>query len=171
MQFGHISPKEDEMPTIDKSPLVLLALATLLFTPASQSQQPRGSIQNSAGDECWFTQTQTKDDTYFYDNGLTGNTYTLVFNDPNCMADRDGGIGLIVNKKQINYRISKDYSHSDADYQTRVREMYPSSLFQVRGQCIQSKTYPGNGVMVDYVVEDQSIVEVIHAMAIQGCEE
>ena len=82
----------------------------------------------------------------------------------------DNGLSLDINKMMINNIISYWYSHSDAKFQTHVSEMFNGSLMQKKGKCIQSKTYPLIGVMVDYFIENNSITGVIHGSSIQGCK-
>ncbi len=81
----------------------------------------------------------------------------------------DNGLGLDVNKMMINNIISKWYSHSDADFQTRVSEMFNGSPLQKKGKCIQSKKYPIIGITVDYLIKGNSITGVIHGSSVQGC--
>ncbi|MBW2090940.1 MAG: hypothetical protein JRI34_02300 [Deltaproteobacteria bacterium] len=84
------------------------------------------------------------------------------------MSDR--GLGLNINKELINKMISRWYSHSDANFQTRIPEMFKGSLMQKKGKCVQSKTYPLMGIMVDYIIEDNCIIQVIHGSSFQGCK-
>lgn len=112
-----------------------------------------------------------KNDTYFHSDGITGNSATLIFDDRMCMSDGRTGLGLDVNKMMINNIITRSYSHSDAKFQTRVQEMYPTSLLQVKGSCIQSKTYPLIGVTVDYIIQEGSITQVVHGASAGGCKQ
>lgn len=152
-----------------KSTYIYLVFSILAATSIVHAQQPKGYIQNDNGEKCWYTQTTKESDTYFHSDGVTSNTSTLTFDDPNCMADSGTGLGLDVNKMMINNIITRPYSHSDADFQTRVSEMFPSSALQIRGQCIQSKKYPIIGVTVDYIVKNGSITKVKHGPAAGGC--
>jgi hypothetical protein len=126
----------------------------------------KGYIQNDEGEKCWYTQIVKKGNTYFH-GSLEGDNGIITFDDPNCMSDN--GIGLDVNKMMINNIVSKWYSHSDASFQTRVSDMYESSLLQKKGKCIQSKTYPAIGITIDYIIEGNSISSVIHGSSVQGC--
>jgi len=47
--------------------------------------------------------------------------------------------------------------------------LFPTSLLQKRGQCIQSKKYPAIGIVVDYEGSRDSIVRVRHGMSAKGC--
>lgn len=138
-------------------------------TSVAQAQQLKGYIQNDNGEKCWYTQITTEADTYFHSDGITSNTSTLTFDDPTCMTDGGTGLGLDVNKMMINNIITRPYSHNDADFQTRVSEMFPTSVLQIRGQCIQSKKYPIIGVTVDYIINNGSITQVKHGTAGGGC--
>jgi len=82
-----------------------------------------------------------------------------------------GEFGLDVNKMMINNIITRRYSRSDANFQTKANELYPTSMLQIRGKCIQSKTYPAIGVMVYYEIKNNSITQVFHSQSIQGCKE
>jgi hypothetical protein len=126
----------------------------------------KGYIQNHKGDKCWYTQVVREDNAYFH-GSLKGTNGIITFDDPTCMSD--GGIGLDVNKMIINNIISRWYSHSDADFQTHVSEMFNSSALQKKGKCIQSKKYPIIGITVDYFIRGNSITGVIHGSSIQGC--
>jgi hypothetical protein len=126
----------------------------------------KGYIQNDKGDKCWYTQVIKENSTYFY--GLLGDTNGIItFDNPNCMSD--SRLDLDVNKMMINNNISRWYSHSDADFQTRVSEMYNGSMMQKKGKCIQSKKYPIIGITVDYFIEGNSITGVIHGSSALGC--
>jgi len=126
----------------------------------------KGYISNEQGEKCWYKQTLENKGRYFIEIA-TSHTRTLIFDDPKCMANN--GLGLGINKMMINNIITSPYSHNDAAFQTHAEELFMGSLFQTKGQCIQSKTYASVGVMVDYLVENDSIIKVVHAMAIEGC--
>lgn len=127
----------------------------------------KGYIRTDQGKKCWYTQTEDLNSHYFSDK-LTWRVATIRFDDPTCMSP--SGAGQEVNKMMINNILSGWYSHTDASFMTRVSEMFPTSMFQQRGQCIQSKTYPAIGIVVDYVMKDGNIVAVHHGGAIQGCK-
>jgi len=147
-------------------PVLLAGLVLAPTARADLSFLKKGYIQNDRGEKCWYTQITKSDDRYFHDK-LTSNTYTITFDNPKCMAD--SGVGLIVNKMMINNIITRWYSHSDSDFQTKADELYKGSLYQVKGQCIQSRTYPIIGVTVDYIVKESSIVKVIHGQSAGPC--
>ena len=126
----------------------------------------KGYIQNDQGEKCWHTQEVKENYTYFH-GSLKEIDGIITFDDPTCMSD--SGLGLDVNKMMINNIISRWYSHSDANFQTRVSEMFNGSLLQKKGKCIQSKTYPDMGITVDYLIKDNSIAGVIHGSSVQGC--
>ncbi len=126
----------------------------------------KGYMQNDQGEKCWYTQVVKEDYTYFH-GSLKEIDGIITFDNPTCMSD--SGIGLDTNKMMINNIISRWYSHSDANFQTRVSEMYNGSLMQKKGECIQSKTYSGIGITVDYFVKNNSITGVIHGSSVQGC--
>jgi hypothetical protein len=146
-------------------------LLTLLFCGISLAGSERflkkGNIQNDNGDKCWYKQKTDKESTYFHGD-MKGTVGIIIFDDPQCMADR--GLGLDINRMMINNIISRWYSHSDANFQTRVSEMYNSSLMQKKGRCIQSKTYPAIGITVDYIIKGESIIQVIHGSSVMGCK-
>ncbi|NDW58789.1 hypothetical protein G0P98_20015 [Yangia sp. PrR004] len=66
--------------------------------------------------------------------------------------------------------IVRPYSHADAAFQTRPEQIKSQSMFQVRGVCIQSGTYPIVGVVAEFEVQGGYIVGVKHAPAVQGCQ-
>ncbi|MBO9428756.1 hypothetical protein [Sulfitobacter sp. R18_1] len=80
------------------------------------------------------------------------------------------GVALDVNKMMIANRITARYSHADAAFLTNVEDHKPGSMLQARGICIQSKTYPAIGVVLEYQIEGDHITGVKHAMAVQGCK-
>lgn len=133
---------------------------------ASNNFQPKGHIQNDRGQKCTYTQTTNHESTYFHGT-LTGRAGTIDFDDPMCMSESD--FGLRINKMLINNIISRWYSHSDAAFKTKAKELYPSSPLQKKGQCIQSGKYPVIGITVDYEIHNSSIVRVRHGSSVQGC--
>ncbi len=126
----------------------------------------KGFMQNDKGDKCWYTQVIKENNTYFHDS-LKGTNGIITFDNPACMSD--SGLGLDANKMMINNIISRWYSHGDADFQTRVSEMFNGSALQKKGKYIQSKKYPIIGITVDYFIKDNSITGVIHGSSVQGC--
>lgn len=122
----------------------------------------QGYIVNSEGQKCWYDQTIKEDNTYFH-KSMKGTNGVIKFKDPTCMSDNS------TNKMMINNVISRWYSHSDANFQTRESELYDGSMMQINGKCIQSQKYPSIGIMVDYYTEDNKITGLIHGSSIQGC--
>ena len=149
--------------------ILAAAIVFLASTGFAASQSlghlKKGYILNSNGDQCWYAQSE-KQETYLH--SASANTRTLVFDDPKCMSAE--GFDLKVNIMMIGNIITKPYSHSDASFQTKYDDLRPSSPLQVRGVCIQSRTYPAVGVAVEFQVSSGSIVSVKHATAIQGCK-
>jgi len=132
--------------------------------------QPRGQIQKNEGDQCWYTQIEKESD-FFIDQLDETKIRVLTFDDPQCMHKGNlGQSGLNINKRMINNIITKRYSHADANFKTHVNDLYPTSMMQRQGLCIQSEKYPSIGVMVYYKVENNSITHVFHSHSIQGCE-
>lgn len=146
--------------------LVALAVWGQVLIAGEDRFQPKGYIQNDRGEKCWYTQRVDGNSTYFHGN-LSGTMGIMTFDDPRCMSEVD--VGLDVNKRMINNIIARCYSHSDADFQTRDSELFPSSMMQKRGMCIQSRTYSTIGITVDYEIMDDSIIRVRHGMSVQGC--
>lgn len=147
------------------STILALALGSPAFAGPSLFQQ-KGFIQNDQGEQCWYHQEVVKDSNYFHD-GITANIGVLSFDEQTCMNSSE--FGQTVNIMMINNVISRWYSRSDADFQTRESELFSTSLFQKRGQCIQSKKYSATGIVVDYEESRESIVRVRHGMSAQGC--
>lgn len=148
------------------SAVVGAAIALAQVAYAADGFQPKGYILNDRGDKCWYTQVTDQEGTYFHGK-LKGRMGTITFDDPRCMSEAD--VGLDVNKMMINNVIARWYSHSDAAFQTRVSELFPGSMMQEKGFCIQSGKYPIIGITVDYEVQDKSIIRVRHGSSVQGC--
>lgn len=146
--------------------------AIVLSVPASAASfQPKGYIQNHSGTKCWYTQRTEAESTYFHGT-LKGAMSTVTFADAKCMSEGLGGQD--VNIMMINNIIARWYYgsqvQSDAAFQTRADELLPTSMFQKKGRCMQSKTYPSIGVTVDYEISNGAIVRVRHGNAVQGCK-
>lgn len=145
--------------------LILLVSSTVLAGPAGALN--KGYIHNDQGKKCWYTQVIKEKNTYFHDS-LPGKNGIITFDSSTCMTD--SGLGLDINKMLINNVISRWYSHDDANFQTRVSEMYNGSPLQKKGRCIQSQRYPIIGVTVDYFTKNNSITGVIHGSSVTGCK-
>jgi hypothetical protein len=127
--------------------------------------QRKGFITNADGDKCWFKQN-IREETYLH--SIPADTRTLIFDDHKCMSAE--GIEYSVNIMMINNFIAYPYSHDDAAFESRVEDLKEGSLFQQRGKCIQSATYPIIGVAVEYIIEGGFITSVKHAMTASGCK-
>ena len=150
-------------------PMIALLVIVLGVSGAAQGQdryERKGFIANDAGEKCWFQQAILEDTRYFHEK-LTSTIGEIVFDDPQCMSG--SGAALEANKTWINRRISKWYSHKDAKFD--VKNLHRTSMYQTRGQCMQSQTYPLIGVTIDYFIQDGSIVKVRHGPSLQGCED
>lgn len=143
-----------------------LLFSTQTTWAGPETAQPKGYIQNDTGKKCWYKQSFKKDGSYFF-NSLKGGLAIMIFDDPSCMGD--SGLGQDVNKMMVNNVISRWYSHKDANFGTRAGELYPGSMLQTKGKCIQSKKYPNVGITIDYKVENGSIIRVYHGSAVRGC--
>lgn len=139
-------------------------LASLWATTAQSASQPSGHIFNVEGEKCVFTQS-TANEKFFHD--LDAQTGTLVFSDKTCM--KTGGAAGEVNAMMIRNFIAKPYSHDDAKFLTRNQEIREGSTLQKRGKCIQSETYSNVGVVFELVQDNDRILSVKHALALQGC--
>lgn len=127
----------------------------------------RGYISNDNGDKCWYKKTITEENKYFH-KSIPGPNAILIFEDEKCMSDK--GLGLDINKMMINKTLAFWYSHSDAEFRTSPSDLYDSSLFQIKGKCMQSKKYSNIGVTIDYFIKDNTITGFIHGPSIQGCK-
>lgn len=145
--------------------LIFVAGIVTFCSSAMADPQPKGFIQNDQGGQCWYTQVTTRGAIYFH--SIPGTTSTLTFDDPMCM--KEGALGQDVNKMLINIIIARNYSHSNANYKTRPGEMYKTSVLQMRGQCIQSATYPSIGVLVEYHQNKSAIYMVKHSASAGRC--
>ncbi len=149
--------------------LLVAAIAFVLIATTSMgagNMPSKGYVQNDQGEKCWYTQTVDPKKEYFH-GSLPATVGTIRFDDATCMSD--SGIGLETNMMMINNVISRSYSHSDAKFMTRASELFKGSMFQKRGQCMQSKTYSAIGIVVDYQIKGDSIVGVVHGPSVQGC--
>ena len=146
--------------------LLCLSLVLTAFA-GSERFQKKGHIQNDAGGKCTYSQTVNEQSKYFHGT-LAGVTGTITFDDTACMSD--SGVGLDTNKMMINNVIARWYSHSDAAFKTKASQLYPTSLLQKKGKCMQSGKYPAVGITVDYQVKNDSITGVIHGASVQGCK-
>lgn len=153
--------------------LVSLIFGGLLIQQADAQQegtygpiQRKGYITNANGDKCWFKQN-IKKERYFH-KIIHAGTRTLIFNNPKCMSAE--GIEYSPNIMMINNFIARPYAQPDAAFQTQVDDLRESSMFQIRGKCIQSATYPTIGVVVEYIIEGKFITSVKHAMTVNGCK-
>ena len=149
---------------------LLATVFICIFTQSTTAQglplgQPKGYIQNDRGGKCWYTQTTAQRTQYF--QSIPNKTATLVFDDPLCMKQSE--IGQQANMMMINNTITRPYSHPDAKFMTNPDELFKTSLLQVRGQCIQSATYPSMGVLVEYHQANASIHTVKHAPSLGRC--
>lgn len=129
-----------------------------------------GYILNDADKECSYVQKETDVDSvsYFYEGFSHSEDTLLVFDDPQCMTPTLP-LGMSLHQEEINSVIAPWYSNPDANFQTEPEQLRRKSDFQVRGWCIQSKTYPLIGIMIDYFTDEQSIVAVVHSLAASGC--
>jgi hypothetical protein len=143
------------------------ALMTIFLNAFAATQhQAKGFIWSGEGNKCWFKQNDTSKSFYFSKNKENYNSSISIisFDDSNCMVKDSMGMENDLNKMMINTRISGWYSHSDADFGTKVGELYDTSYNQGKGKCMQSKKYKGVAVAIDYIVNDKgSITSVRHA--------
>ena len=139
---------------------------TISFAALAADGPLKGYIVNEDGAKCTYVQTLDPQSRHFTDK-LTARTQTIVFDDPNCMKDSDLDLG--VNEMQIGNVVSGWYGQSDARFGTEKGELRNRALFQTRGQCLQSATYPELAVMIEFERENDAIVRVHHALAVQGC--
>lgn len=143
---------------------LLVFLFSLPVVAGPQKALKKGFVPNDSGKKCWYTQ-EFKDGVVHFTEKLTQNIGIITFDKPDCMTD--SGLGLDVNKMMVNNLVSKWYSHDDANFKTSVPYLYSSSTFQVKGQCIQSETYP----MIGIQIENNSIAKVVHGSSVGGCSD
>lgn len=149
--------------------VIIIMLLAIVLLPAYTSDNflKKGYINNDRGDKCWYTQETDFNSQYFHGTHK-GRIGIITFVDPRCMSELD--FGLDINKMMINNVISRWYSYSDAAFMTSIADLYPSSMLQKKGQCIQSAKYPIIGITIDYEIKDNSIIKVRHGTAIHGCK-
>tara|TARA_R110001592_G_scaffold32162_2_gene112777 strand:+ start:31621 stop:32091 length:471 start_codon:yes stop_codon:yes gene_type:complete len=148
--------------------ILILSLFTANICEAGPTKEiTKGYVQNDEGEKCWYTQ-KFIDDVIYFSKKHTQNIGVITFDDPSCMSDN--GLGLSAHKMMINNVISRWYSHDDANFQTNADELFSSSRLQIKGQCMQSKTYGMIGVLLDYKIEEDSIIQVTHSSSMGGCK-
>ena len=130
----------------------------------------RGVVSNHAGQDCWFGQVATDDNSvsYFYEK-LTGSDTLLIFDNQRCMETEVPGL-MALQQSMVNQAISTWYSLPDAKFMVSPDQLYRKSQLQVKGWCIQSATYPLQAIAVDYFVDGESLVAVVHSYAVGGCQ-
>lgn len=146
------------------SRLCAVLLGFLAVGAQAASPQPRGYITSATGKKCWYAQTAERTSHF---HNIPATTWTLVFSDQRCMS----AVGLDgeVNARQINTAIARWYSHADADFAVGLDELHRTSPLQARGLCMQSRTYPGVGVVVEYFAHDGYLSGVKHAPSVGAC--
>jgi hypothetical protein len=150
-----------------KSTLHFAVVVSVSGSSSVLANQRAGTVNNSNGQKCQYEQSFEADSKYFHGT-VTAKRGTITFADRQCMkADVNSSA---INKMMINNVVSRWYSHSDAAFMTREEELYPGSLLQKRGLCIQSRKYPLIGITIEYVVSGGSIAEVHHGAAVKGCK-
>jgi hypothetical protein len=146
--------------------LIFTALTSIASPQDAIALPKKGYIQNSKGEKCWYSLSVKEKQYYFFEKKLTSNLNIVTFDNSNCM---DGNSINDIDKKMINYAVSKEYSHSDANFITDIESMKAySSSWQTKGMCIPSRTYPSVSVAVDYITNGKGyITQAIHSMAIE----
>jgi hypothetical protein len=148
---------------------LVLAVAGFVLPDVSSAGpekfQERGFVSNDAGAKCGYRQTVISGALHFHGDAIATTIGEIVFDDPQCMADSGQGLGA--NKSMINKLISTWYSHPDANFDTT--NLRKTSLYQVVGECMQSRSYAAIGVAIEYIVENQSITKVVHGPTLEGC--
>lgn len=148
--------------------LVILTIFPLPLAIAGPQQAlKKGYVQNDQGQKCTFTQTFENNVIHFTEKHIQ-DIGTIIFDDAGCMSDSE--LGSDTNKMMVNNLISKWYSQSDANFKTHPSEMFPTSMLQIKGECIQSSTYHNSGIAVEYSIANDSIAKVIHGSAIGRCQ-
>jgi hypothetical protein len=163
MKFGEVN----KMKLITLTGIIFLSFVNIA-NAGPQKALSRGYVLNDSGEKCWFDQ-QFEDQVLYFFERHAQDLGVMVFDTPGCMAD--SGLGLDANKLAVNNLISKWYSHDDAQFKTHPSDIYPSSQLQIKGQCMQSETYPSQGILVDYKIHEGSIVRVTHGGSMGQCKD
>ena len=141
------------------------------LSPAGVRQgNAKGSVSNDAGELCSFSQAATDDGSvsYFY-NKLTGSDTLLVFDDATCMNPLAPQL-MAFNQRMVNQVIARWYSKPDAKFMVHPHQLTRKGQLQAKGWCMQSETYPTQGILIDYFGDNQSLMMVAHNYALGGCE-
>ena len=147
--------------------IAFIIFASQIAHAGPQKALKKGFILNDAGEKCWYTQ-EFKDQVVYFTKKHTQDIGVIKFENTKCMTRSE--FGFDINKANINKIISKWYSHEDANFLTSSEELLPSSMLQIKGQCMQSRTYSSRGVLIDYIIEENSIKEVVHGSSAGACQ-
>lgn len=146
---------------------LILASCISLANAGPQKALKRGYILGDTGQKCWYNQ-EYKDNVVYFTERHTQNIGVMTFDSASCL--KDSGLGLDANKMMINNIISRWYSNSDANFQTHPLDMHKPAKPQIKGHCIQSKTYSTQSIAVDYIIQKDSIAGVTHGSNALGCK-
>ena len=147
-------------------PLIATPLALAGNAAAGPEKfEQRGFIVNAAGERCAFQQNTISGALHFHGDAISTTIGEITFDDPTCM--RGATEELQANKVAINQLLATWYSHPDADFDPE--NLYKTSLYQVVGQCMQSRRFAAIGIAIEYAISDESIAKVYHGPTLEGC--
>ena len=159
-----------------------IGLTLVAAAAAAEERDPKGFnqtgfIQNGAGQNCTYTQTYEQTNPYFMPDNMRHTTHQelriIRFDTPGCMANTINGLDIYepINKMRIADVIARwflgIYVLEDAAFDTQNRH-HPTEN-EARGECIQSRTYPSKGIVIEYINEGDSITSVFYMLAFSGC--
>ena len=165
-----------------KRAALAIGLTLLATAAATEERDPKGFnqtgfIQNGAGQNCTYTQTYEQTNPHFMPDNMKHTTHQdlriIRFDTPDCMANTINDVDIYepINKMMIADVVARWYLGSyvleDAAFDTRNRH-HPTE-YEARGECIQSRTYPSKGIVIEYVTEGDSITSVFYMLAFSGC--
>ena len=133
-----------------------------------------GFIQNGKGKKCWYSQSYQETNLHFMPSNMRHTTHqdvrTIEFRDPGCMSDGGNDVFRFLNKRAIRRTVAGwflgTYIRKDARYDI---DKARRPKMEAKGECIQSKQYPTRGIVMDYLVENGSIVKAVYMPATFGC--
>ncbi len=161
--------------------LVFSGVLTVLGTAQAQIKDPngfpsRGFIINGIDEKCWYAQEYFGHKPHFLTEKLTDldgqELRVITFENPNCMREELEGLGpevsRMLNERMINTHISTWYLGTCVIKNAKfdIDTLRLPGKYEIRGKCIQSRTYPSKGIAVDYLTRNGSITQVYHTMAL-----
>ena len=146
--------------------------------PDPHSFDERGSIQNALGQACSFRQAYEETNPRFMRSNMKHTTdhavWTMRFDSVDCMTDRMVGLATgaapIIHRHAIAQYVAGNMQGAFSDAaEFDTNNLHHHGAMEACGMCIQSTTYPSNGISIEFIRHGDSITHVVYSMARQGC--